>query len=278
MEIFKKNGLDIIEIKEHENFFNYLKNIINKYNNNLSISILEVGCGNGTLSKMLLLDNPQLELMAIDSSEKAIENAKKILGEHVIQEDFLQFQKNDTKKYDIILFTKSLHHIFPLKEALKHCFNLLKDDGFLILDEFSRETMNNETARWIFNTLELLECTGAFRKVDHHMHHHHHHQQIHNSENNREEINYLDKYIQYHYHNPPLSTGKEMLSEIKELFDIIEFQEQVPFLYHYLARGLERSEKGEKLLDIFMKQEKERLKDKVILSPGILLIAKKKKN
>src|SRR4051812_11892145 len=93
---------------------------------------LQVGCGAGHLAKLLAADDSlknAVEYVAIDSSEHAISAATSgplplgldglswvtSYSLKFILADFVQFE--DPEKFDILLFTRSLHHIFPLAKV-----------------------------------------------------------------------------------------------------------------------------------------------------------------
>ncbi len=82
-------------------------------------SILEVGCGFGRITKLLLFNFPQItEYFAFDLSPHQIENAKiNITG--VSKSESVQFAVSDIqsfqspKKYDLVLASEVLLHILP---------------------------------------------------------------------------------------------------------------------------------------------------------------------
>lgn len=78
-------------------------------------TILEVGCGFGRISKIILSNFPGIqEYLAVDISPDQLENAKKY-----VQSDKIRFRESDIqslqldKKYDLVLAVSVLLHVLP---------------------------------------------------------------------------------------------------------------------------------------------------------------------
>ena len=69
-------------------------------------------------------------------------------------------------RYDAVLFTRSLHHIEDLPGAIEHALGLLRDTGVLVLEEFARERADAPTARFLFDTIDVLVAAGVARGSD----------------------------------------------------------------------------------------------------------------
>ena len=109
-----------------------------KYLNSRNNRILEVGCGNGELA--LALQNSGFQVIAIDSSVEAVENAK-ALG---VDARVAQFPNFDETGFDAILFTRSLHHIHELEQAVERAYQLLNNNGLVMLEDFAFDEANNK--------------------------------------------------------------------------------------------------------------------------------------
>ena len=104
--------------------------------------ILDLGCGNGRLYK--ILKNKKVEYTGIDISEKLIEIAKKEFNftegfpkPKFIVEDVLNLSPRlKDQEFDTIFAVAFLHHI-PSKDlhlkVLKKCFEVLKENSLIIL-------------------------------------------------------------------------------------------------------------------------------------------------
>ncbi|HET7147774.1 MAG TPA: class I SAM-dependent methyltransferase [Candidatus Nitrosopolaris sp.] len=124
--------------KTYKNEFRYNKNfelqekiLIDYLKNNVSSTsfstVLEVGCGFGRITKLLLSNFPQIrDYLAIDLSPDQIENAKELIRPtieakgHVLNltfvvSDIQSFQIQ--KKYDLVIASEVLMHILPSEIA-----------------------------------------------------------------------------------------------------------------------------------------------------------------
>ena len=81
--------------------------------------ILEVGCGDGKLAGRLAAEGHIVT--ALDPSLKEADHVSNS-GVHCIEGDLDHF---DGGPFDAVLFNASLHHVFPLDEALKKTDRLL---------------------------------------------------------------------------------------------------------------------------------------------------------
>ena len=81
-------------------------------------SVLELGCGYGRVTKLLLTKFPTMikEYLAVDLSPHQIDNAKKYVGSN---DDKLSFSVSDiqsfdtNKKYDLVILSEVLLHVLP---------------------------------------------------------------------------------------------------------------------------------------------------------------------
>lgn len=70
------------------------------------------------------------------------------------QSDLLSYEGG--KDYDVLIMVRSLHHVFPLDQAVNKIHSLLKTGGTLIADEFAREAPNETAAKFLFDRIDLL--------------------------------------------------------------------------------------------------------------------------
>lgn len=120
-------------------FTNYTTQFIQENLPSWNKHILDVGCGEGLLS--IELAEKGAKVLGIDPNFSAIETAKNN-GANVLAKDIFDF-KAETETYDAILFSRSLHHIFPIEKALNKCYHLLKKTADSLLK-------NLMWKRWIF--------------------------------------------------------------------------------------------------------------------------------
>lgn len=118
--------------------------------------ICEVGCGRGALAAALgaagyqvvgLEPNPE---SAGQAAARGVDVRSEALADH-----------RPAEPYEVILFTRSLHHIAELDAALDHALGILAPDGVLIAEEFARERADRAAAEFLFDTVAVLAAAGA---------------------------------------------------------------------------------------------------------------------
>jgi tRNA (cmo5U34)-methyltransferase len=149
---FSKHGGILSKIKDHfekeaKDFDNVIVKLIPFYNEMLEaltsalphsktekIRVADIGCGTGTVSKMILRKYPNSILTCVDLAANMIEAAKIKLAKYknveYIVEDFYNFNFN--KKYDCIVTSLALHHLKndqDKKAFFKKILRALKKNG-----------------------------------------------------------------------------------------------------------------------------------------------------
>jgi SAM-dependent methyltransferase len=119
--------------------------------------ILEVGCGDGELANRLGLTG--YEVVAIDESTKAVARAQ-ALG---VNARLARWPAYQDEPFAAVLFTRSLHHIFPLDEAVAQAGKLLRPDGQVLIEDFAYEEMTAPSAEWLRQVLGLLDAAGLLK-------------------------------------------------------------------------------------------------------------------
>lgn len=150
-----------------------------------NLRILEVGCGS-TPNLCYALAAAGHSVTGVDPniSDAAFEVAKQFDASNggkllFIKKDFNECTAEDLKApddgFDAVLFTKSLHHIVDMAQALNLAMAVLAPGrGRILLEEFAREKMDNATATWLYGTLDTLVAAGFNPPPSRHSHHHHH--------------------------------------------------------------------------------------------------------
>lgn len=216
--------------------------------------ILEVGCGDGSLA--VALQGHDYEVIALDKSPEAIAAAREA-GAQAVEADFLEFE---SEPFDVLLFTRSLHHIYPLEDAVARAHTLLKLDGLLILDEFAREAANRDTAGWFFAMRSLLEAAGILH-IDH---------------DHAVATDPLEAWRALYAHDEhhPLHTGEAMVDAVARHFDV-HSRNAVPYLYRSLSQWLEQTERGYRVAETLLQMEREWIDRGVLVAVGFRLVARK---
>lgn len=100
---------------------------------NKNESLLEIGCGTGRIAKKII--DSCITYLGIDISPKTIEVAKRHFVHNpnavFVCGNFMDYVFNQT--YDVIYSTLTFMHIENKKDALMKIFNLLKNNGRLVL-------------------------------------------------------------------------------------------------------------------------------------------------
>src|SRR5438067_13415327 len=59
--------------------------------------------------------------------------------------------------FDAIAFTRSLHHINPLRQAIVRARELLNPNGFLLIEDFALDDVNEATIAWFVKVLRSAQ-------------------------------------------------------------------------------------------------------------------------
>ena len=120
-------------------------------------SVLELGCGFGRITKLLLTEFPVIkEYLAVDLSPHQLENAKKYVDSNKDKITFfrsdIQTLDTNNKKYDLVIISEVLLHIIPaeidsiIKKIIslsnKHIVNIDWYEDNLPLDYKKKATYN----------------------------------------------------------------------------------------------------------------------------------------
>ncbi len=172
--------------------------------------VLDVGCGRGDLAARLLASG--FEVTALDQAPEAVEIAR-AAGVPAIASDFLRFEG---PPYDAVIFSRSLHHLHPLRDAVVRASALMKPDAWLIADEFARERADRATAAWFYDVRSLLHAARVLVMT----------------EESDQASDALSRWGADHYGegDHPRHDGVAMLAELRRHFEIVE-TEDVPYVY-----------------------------------------------
>ncbi len=94
-------------------------------------SILDLGCGDGFLTKELARMVPHGRVMGIDASENMIKKARELLGDNL---SFAQMNINNLgfkDEFDLIFSNATLHWIKNHESLLSNCYRALKHGGII---------------------------------------------------------------------------------------------------------------------------------------------------
>ena len=200
------------------------------------LRILEVGCGRGALAQQL--QNLGHEVIALDSSSQAIEAAK-LLGIDARVANYPDFAANP---FDVILFTRSLHHIRPLKPAVDQAYQLLKPVGLLVVEDFAFNDTGEYSAIWFYRLLRLLESCNALLSAEHSF--------------GRKLLTGNGELSLWRKHVHEINTAQEVLQAIDEHFEILQTK-SAPYLYRYVSDMVSPDEQGGQIIASVLGLEKQ---------------------
>ena len=120
-------------------------------------TVLEVGCGVGTLARRLAREFERV--VAIDFSEGMIREARRRTGDDNVEfvcVDLFEWLREHQEAYDCIVSVSTLHHV-DLQPALEQMARALKPDGrLLILDLLDRKGVFVNAAAFVAARLRDL--------------------------------------------------------------------------------------------------------------------------
>jgi SAM-dependent methyltransferase len=216
--------------------------------------VLDAGCGAGDVLGALMAQG--YEVVGIDVDEEAVAGASRN-GARALRADLLSF---DDGPFDAVFFGRSLHHMSPLDAALERTQALLSPGGLLIAEEFALESVNFDTARWLYELDSILETTGM---VAHEPHAH------------PEMDDPLERWRLEHLHDPPLATGEEMLAAIGAWLEI-DSVERVPYLSRHLAERMQPNARTAALVQRLFELESSGIAEGRIEAVGLRVVARKR--
>lgn len=180
--------------------------------------VLEVGCGGGQLAWRLA--HLGLDVVGVDIALPAQRPSHPSL--RFEKGDFYQFKD---EPFDAVVFTSSLHHLFPLDGAVRRARNLLKPAGLIVVDEMDVLAPDEVTLRWYYEAQSLLAHAGVLPVLDHgHAHHGHpgHAPPPALHLVGKDDLDPKVRWRDEHAHHPPLHTGDAMLAALRDVGGLLE--------------------------------------------------------
>lgn len=106
--------------------------IISENQENKGASILDIGCANGGLLQCLD-EKGYKNLTGIDITRICVENVKK-LGYKAYFGGVFNLEELSDKKYDVVILSHVLEHLFDLQQTAKNLKNLLNPNGIIYIE------------------------------------------------------------------------------------------------------------------------------------------------
>jgi len=219
------------------------------------LRLLEVGAGSGHLARALM--DAGHDVVAVDASEKAVARASE-LGVDARHADWHDF--NDGT-FDAILFTRSLHHIDRLQQAIDRCWPMLTQDGRVLLEEVSFADVDPPTAGWLATTIRALAADGAVEIPP------------------RSFLTTLsetpDPHAWWHDHHDHMHKADDIRAACREAGRIVD-DHAVVYLYRYFAGLAPEGKRGKTLLQALKRDEQSRIDTGRIRAVGRRFVIEKK--
>ncbi len=210
--------------------------------------VLEVGCGRGEVARALAAAGHEVTALDLE-----LLDPQPASGVTYVERDFLEF---DAAPFDAVAFTASLHHISPLDRAVERAAALTAPGGLLVADDFDLDAPDAETLRWYYELQDLLAVAGVYptERVD------------------APRRDPVARWRDAHVHVPPLHTGAQLRRALAERVAIRE-RRRVPYLYHYVSRGLPDDARGAALAAHVLATERCRISEGRVVPVGLGILA-----
>ncbi len=219
-------------------------------------NVLEIGCGEGDVAQSL--GNFGFYVTAIDSNNDAVAAArnKNVNAFTARWPDFA------CDMMDAIIFTRSLHHIHDLTDAITGARNRLRKSGVLLIEDFGFYQADERTSGWFAAQLRS-ERVAALLSAS--------------PDSFAGQILAAPKaHDAWHSnHGHDLHSIDAMNAAIAAEFDITA-RERVPYLYRYLIPALPETAEAADIVENFFNAEEQMIASGDIIPIGRRIIASSK--
>jgi 2-polyprenyl-3-methyl-5-hydroxy-6-metoxy-1,4-benzoquinol methylase len=191
---------------------------------------------------------------ALDRSAEAVRIARG-RGLKAVESDFFDYREGT---FDVVLFTRSLHHLEMPARALDHARSLLEPRGLVIAEEFAIEHMDRDTARWFFELRSLLEAAAMLPPEE---------------STELAASNPLERWYALHAAEQPLHSGEDMLLAMGSRLEMIDHR-RVPYLYRSICDRIEQSDRGIRVGQWVLELESLRISERTLRPVGLRMTAR----
>lgn len=209
--------------------------------------VLEVGCGGGELAARLAADG--IAVVAVDSDAEAVAAARR----RGVDARVAVWPTAMAGKFDAVLFTRSLHHIRPLAEAVEAARACLEPQGRVLVEDFALETVDARTVRWFTGMVRQLAASSQLAEGDALI------------DALLATDGSLEAWRADHDHD--LHPAAAMREALQRRFTTVSLQ-QAPYMFRYAAAALGSGSRRNDILRALARQEQEFIADSAIAPVG----------
>ena len=193
--------------------FGEIYRLVNRFVRDRKLRILDVGCGRGFLSLELARNGH--DVVGIDADDELIKMAIRLMrtdpyrsSRGVLEYQVSDFSswRNPGKMFDLVIFSRVLHHIPRPGKVLEKVQRLLASRGRVICIEYAYDQFERRSATWLYHILRALEQAGWFSSKKP------------LSDDSRASVGLVMKDWQAHGREEHLNRFREMYSPLKRLF------------------------------------------------------------
>ncbi len=157
-----------------------------------------------------------------------------------------------------MLFTRSLHHIPPLRGAVESAVKCLRAGGQIIVEDFAYEAADERTLRWFVSASRIIAAAGLLTQ--------------------RHE--FLDEMLAtdaslatwHKHHDHDLSSAAQIAEALETVCGSV-IAENVPYYFRYLARAMDSLDRRDAVTEALTEQESALISHGAIIALGRRLIA-----
>jgi len=216
--------------------------------------ILEVGCGSGALA--LALSKDGFIVVALDADAGSVTAAQK-LG---VDARVAAWPDFDQEPFDAVVFSRSLHHIHPLRKALNRAADCLPPGGRMIVEDFAHEAIDKKTLCWFAQRVDALKAAGLIERDSEHFN----------------AIRAAAESVTAWRKNHPsdLHTSVNIYKQIECVFTAVN-HEQVPYFFRYIGSAVSTDVDRHNILKEFAEEEGSLISEGAIIPLGRRFVAER---